>query len=408
MIRSGLLFFALQGCVTVVEDDPTFTDTDFGFLDTDEEGPGFVVVPAEDDTWPWKLPANFPRPVVPAANPMTAEKVALGRWLFYDVRLSFNEAKSCASCHDQARGFADPHRLSVGATGEATKRNAPGLQNVAFYATMNWANPSLLLLEDQHRGPLFGTDPIELGATGHEAAILASLRAEPRYPALFAAAFPDDADPFTFDRVVDALAAFMRSLVSADAPVDRLVYGEQEDALTAQQKQGMDLFFSERLECHHCHGGFHFSRSVVWRGASRPSVAFDQVGLYNLDGIGLYPERDRGLADVTGEPSDNGRFRPPSLRNVVETAPYMHDGSINTLDEVLGHYAGGGREISEGELAGDGRLNPYKSSFVHGFDLSASERAAVIAFLGALSDRSFLSDPTHADPFADASPGSDP
>lgn len=397
-----LALLAVAACTRVVHDDPTFTDTDFSVKDTgDGTGPGFVTDDGGEDLYDWGLPDGFPRPVIPLANPMSVDKVALGRWLFYDGRLSVDGSVSCASCHEQAHGFADPRTLSVGATGDFTRHNAPGLQNVAYMSTFTWTDPSVLTLAAQHRGPLFGTAPVEMGATGHEPEILQRLRDDARYPDLFAAAWPDATDdPITFDHAIDAIASFVRSMVSAQAPVDRFVYGQDDTAMSDDALAGLDLFFSERLDCHHCHGSFNFTRAVYWRGAGTREQAFDNIGLYDVDGAGAYPGDDQGLADSTGLATDKGRFRPPSLRNVALTAPYMHDGSYTTLAEVLQHYQDGGRLVQGGDDAGDGRANPNKSSFVHGFTLTATETRQLLALLDALTDEAFLVDARWSDPFA--------
>jgi cytochrome c peroxidase len=165
--------------------------------------------------------------------------------------------------------------------------------------------------------------------------------------------------------------------------------------------RGEALFFSERLECHHCHNGLHFSDTVLHERNRIGERAFHNTGLYNIDGRGAYPANNTGIAEITGRPEDMGRFRAPSLRNVAVTAPYMHDGSIATLSEVIDHYAAGGRTIASGPNAGVGRDNPLKSSFLPGFEMSAQERADLIAFLQSLTDEQFLRDPRYADPWTE-------
>lgn len=163
--------------------------------------------------------------------------------------------------------------------------------------------------------------------------------------------------------------------------------------------RGQDLFNSEKMECFHCHNGFNFSDSTLHDGSVFVSRPFFNTGLYNLDSQGSYPIEDNGLFSVTQNPSDKGKFRPPTLRNVAFTAPYMHDGSIASLAEVLDFYANGGRNITSGEHQGDGRINPNKSEFVKGFTLSAQEKQDMLAFLNALSDPVFISNPRYANPF---------
>jgi cytochrome c peroxidase len=163
----------------------------------------------------------------------------------------------------------------------------------------------------------------------------------------------------------------------------------------------MELFFSERLECFHCHGGFNFTDSTTHANANVDRFGYHNTGLFNVDGNGAYPSDNTGLFDMTGERRDMGRFKAPSLRNVAVTAPYMHDGSVATLEEAIDNYARGGRLLSDGPNAGDGRLSPFKSEFVSGFELSAEERADLIAFLKSLTDDTLLADERFADPFLD-------
>lgn len=351
-----------------------------------------------DQGYSWDLPSHFPLPRLPEGASMSEAKVELGRHLFYDTRLSGNQTQSCASCHRQELAFTDGLAVSVGSTGEPHPRSAMSLTNVAYAASLTWANPVLRRLEDQALVPMFGEFPVELGLAGLEVELLERLRAEPRYQDLFPMAFPDQADPFTLDAIVSAIAAFERTLISGDSPADRYELGDRS-ALGELEVLGRELFFSERLECFHCHGGFNFSDSVDHSGNVFDQAAFHNNGLYNIDGEGGYPEPNRGLYELTGEPADMGRFRAPSLRNIAVTAPYMHDGSIATLEGVLDHYAAGGRTITEGPYAGDGSLNPNKSLFVSGFELTAEEREAVLAYLRALTDEEFLTNPAFSSPW---------
>ncbi len=361
---------------------------------------GYAAAPAAaEETYAWNLPAGFPLPYVPPDNPMTAEKVELGRFLFYDRRLSANGTMACASCHQQALAFSDGKTTPHGSTGEPLPRNSQGLANVAYYSTLTWANPVLTDLERQILIPMFSEFPVELGITGHEAEVLARFRADPRYQTLFAAAFPGEADPYTWGNIVKALASFSRSLISADSPYDRYLAGNL-DALSGAALRGMDLFLSEELECHHCHGGFNFTGSIRQRNTVFVEAPFHNTGLYNLDGRGAYPPNNTGVEAVSNRPEDMGRFRAPSLRNVALTAPYMHDGSMATLEEVVRFYEAGGRYIADGPYAGDGRRSPLKSGLVSGFTLTDQERADLIAFLEALTDTTFITDPRFSDPFA--------
>jgi cytochrome c peroxidase len=348
--------------------------------------------------WRWDLPPGFPEPRVPADNPMSRAKVDLGRHLFYDKRLSNNQTQSCASCHKQQRAFTDGRVHAVGSTAQEHRRNSMTLTNVAYASRLTWAHPLLDRIEDQVLLPMFGDAPIELGLPDSET-LMARLRADPDYVARFTAAFPQDRDPITIANVTRALACFVRTLLSGNSAYDRYTRGDQQ-ALSDAATRGMELFFSERLECFHCHGNFNFADAVDHAKLPEPERAFHNTGLYNVDGKGSYPASDQGLYDITHQRDDMGRFKAPTLRNVAVTAPYMHDGSIATLEEVLDHYAAGGRTIESGPNAGDGHTSPLKEKFVAGFILSPAERADVIAFLQSLTDEAFLSDPRFADPFA--------
>ena len=366
--------------------------------------PMFLVGCGSDDGYVWEdLPAGFPEPRVPADNPMSEAKVELGRHLFYDTALSGNQTQSCASCHEQAAAFTDRIPRSIGSTGEMTPRSSMTLANVAYAPTLTWANPNLRTLHEQALVPMFGETPIELGLAGREDELLQRLRAQEPYPELFAAAYPADADPFSVGNVTRALGSFQRTLISGDAPYDRYLQGDQA-AISESAKRGADLFFGEELECFHCHGGFVFSAAVDHANNVFDQANFQNNGLYNIDGRGAYPPENTGLYEHTGDYADMGRFKPPTLRNIAVTAPYMHDGSIATLDEVLDHYARGGRLITEGEYAGDGALNPNKSLFVNGFELTPERRADLLAFLESLTDEGFLTNPAFADPWVEAAP----
>lgn len=348
--------------------------------------------------WSWALPPHFPEPAVPPDNPMSAAKVALGRHLFYDRRLSGNGTLACAGCHLQARAFTDGRARSPGATGEATQRNTPGLANAAWNATFNWASPGLTAAEQQIVIPLFAEHPVEMGVTdANRREILDRLDREPVYPPLFRAAFPDEGQPLTMANVIKALAAFVRAIVSADSRFDRHVQGRA--AFTAAEQRGMDLFFGEKAECHHCHGSFNFNDQVVRRNSRLLEIVFHNNGLYDVDGRGAYPARDRGLYDQTGRPDDMGSFRAPSLRNVALTAPYMHDGSVATLEAVIDQYARGGRLIEAGPDRGDGRLNPYRSSLIGSIALDDQDKRDLLAFLATLTDETLPTDPGLADPW---------
>jgi cytochrome c peroxidase len=346
------------------------------------------------------LPDHLEVPAIPEYNPLTRAKIDLGRRIFYDPRLSGNETQACADCHDQALAFSDGERTPTGSTGDVLFRNAPGLANVAYYTSLTWAHDGLLELEDQILVPILNDHPTELGVTdANQAEVLARFADDPIYAAAFADAFPEGGPDVTLDEIAYALASFCRTLISGDSAFDRFLGGDDE-ALTDEQKLGMALFNGEKFECFHCHGGTNATTSYRdWRTtAGTVQYPFFNTGLYNVDGTGSYPAYDQGLYDLTFDPDDRGLFRPQSLRNVALTAPFAHDGSVETLRDVIENYAAGGRVIEEGDYAGDGRTSPLKSGLVRGFDATDAEIDAVVAFLESLTDESFLTNPAFGPP----------
>jgi cytochrome c peroxidase len=317
----------------------------------------------------WVRPAV--RPVIrvtPADNPITPTKVALGRRLFYDADLSIDGTMSCGTCHEQRRGFADGNATHGGVHGEPGRRNVPGLANVGAFKVLTWANPSLTRLEAQASVPLAGEHPIEMGMAGQDKALAARLGADPCYGRMFAAAFAGDAT-ITVPRIVQAIATFERTLVSSNAPFDRFRRGEA-DAIPDSAKRGAGLFFGARFQCASCHAGPNFTDG-----------RYHDIGLSSAAGS----DPDRGLIENTGLAADDGRFRTPGLRNVALTAPYLHDGREQQLaGAVLDHYTPGAAIKPEPAL----RRSPP----------SAVELANLVAFLGALTDQRFVTNPELALP----------
>ena len=325
---------------------------------------------------------------------MTESKLSLGRYLFYDKRLSVNGTASCATCHRQELAFTDGRPVSEGATGQLHSRSAMSLVNVAYNAVLTWSNPSLRTLEEQALTPMFGDHPVELGLTRD--AMLRILRSDARYQALFARAFSDGA---TVDNAMRAIACFERSIVSARSPYDRYHYDRDDAAVSPAAKRGEILFFSRQLSCFRCHGGFIFSDAAFSERNPDREVEFHNTGLYNLSGLLSYPAPNLGIYQYTKNAGDVGKFKAPTLRNIAVTAPYMHDGSVPTLEGVIDHYAAGGRTISSGPLAGVGHQNPNRDPLIAGFAITPAERADLIEFLKTLTDDEVLHDPQFADPW---------
>jgi len=324
--------------------------------------------------------AEFPRPVVPPSNPMTAAKVELGRYLFYDKRLSFNGQQSCASCHKQELAFTDGLGHAKGTTGELHPRSSMSLVNIAYAPELTWANPTLQSLEEQALTPMLGERPIELGLKGHEQDLLNAVKTDPVYQRLFAQASFE----VTLENVTRAIAAFERSIISMRSPYDRYRWNGEQDAISESAKRGEIIFSSsERGGCFQCHGGWNFS-SIRYEGM-KDSV---REGSFFNTGATAYPAPNRGIYEYTQKPEDLGKFRAPTLRNIAVTAPYMHDGSLATLEDVIDHYAAGGKTS-----------HANKSRIVKPFTLSVSEKRDLIEFLRSLTDEELLHDPRWSDPW---------
>jgi len=286
---------------------------------------------------------------------MSDSKVALGRRLFFDPRLSVTGRYSCASCHDPALSFSDGRPVAVGALGDALPRNAMALVNVAYNISFGWIKPNLRSLEAQMREPLLNAHPVELGLAGREESVTAQLATDPAYAAAFAAAFPEDpTTPVTFDHLVNAVAAFERTLISGDSPFDRYVFQGDHAALSESAKRGMALFFSPKAGCSACHSGFNFTGT--WR-----------------DSHGETGKPAFAINGVTAQP-----MRVPTLRNIALSGPYMHDGRFFTLEAVVNHYF----SLGPRAIRYDRRL-PRTT-------LDMQQKADLVAFLRSLTDEDFV------------------
>jgi cytochrome c peroxidase len=303
-------------------------------------------------TFEWQLPRGFPQPFVPAANPMSAAKVALGRRLFFETKLSVTGQYSCASCHDPAHSYSDGRAHARGATGALLPHSSMPLINVAYNLSYGWQQPHITTLEAQMRQPLFNRHPVEIGLAGRETVACAALAADATYQQQFAAVF---GGAISIAHIIDAIAAFERTLIDGHSAFDAYVFAGRHDALSPAAKRGMALFFSRRIGCAGCHSGFNFSGN--WRDHAGPT---GKAGFAD-DGLGVGP------------------VRIPTLRNIASTAPYMHDGRFATLDAVLDHYEHIGRLPSS---AHGGRRDPRLKTFT----LKQEERTQLLAFLDSLSE----------------------
>lgn len=334
----------------------------------------------------------------PQDNPITDAGAALGRVLFYDRQLSRNNTIACASCHHQQWGFSDPRRFSVGFMGRRTGRNAMGLDNLRF-TMLRGSNPGFFwderaaTLEDQVLMPI--QDEVEMGMK--LGGLEVKLGGLPYYPALFEAAF--GAREVTRERIAKAVAQFMRAMTSFDSRFDRAAaaagddYAQPFSDFTAEENLGKSLFINGvggvgELGCAHCH----------------IPPTFGMPKSFN-NGLDLnYKDQGLGARDVSSNdpftPTNDGKFKAPSLRNIALTAPYMHDGRLATLEDVVEHYSSGvhphvnvGLAFDEQEDENAGNANTF------GFRLTAAQKSALAAFLKTLTDEALISDPRFSDPF---------
>jgi cytochrome c peroxidase len=319
------------------------------------------------DAWPAAgLEAPFPK-----NNPPTPIKVELGRRLFYDGDLSWDGTMSCATCHEQKRGFADPSKTRPGFDGQPGERNIQTLANVGWFNSLTWGGPQVDTLEHQALIPIEGLVPVEMGFAGRpEGALPQRLKDQACYPQLFRAAFPERNGEVSMDTIVMALSAFQRSLVSLDAPYDRYRRGEAS-AISDQAKRGEALFRDK--QCASCHAGIHFTDAAL---PGRKAV--DAFHLLAMPASG----KDMGLQRITQKREDAGKFRTPSLRNVALSAPYMHDGEVATLADAIRHH-----------YAMPGQTDPRLTVLVND-----TEIADLVAFLGTLTDETFIRNPAFALP----------
>lgn len=325
------------------------------------------------------IPNWLPKMVIPSDNVPSIAGVALGKHLFYDPIFSKDSTLSCASCHLQELGFADPRRFSLGVNQTPGSRNAMSLVNVGFYTNGLFWDGRSKTLEAQALLPI--EDHLEMNETWDN--VIKKLRRHPQYQKMFREAFgityPSE---ITKELSVKAIAQFERSLISGFSRFDRIVFQNDLDAgfLTDEEERGRELFFfelSQQLDhpgCSHCHGGPLFTDNS-FRNNGIDSVA------------SLLDFKDAGLGGISKKLGDNGRFRVPTLRNIELTAPYMHDGRFQTLEEVLDHYSSGGHFADN--------LDANIRKFV----LSERDKRDLIAFLKMLTDTAFVNNPAYKNPF---------
>lgn len=319
--------------------------------------------------------------------------IELGRYLFFDRRLSVNNTRSCATCHNPQFAFTDGYKRSLGVFADIHQRNTQPLFNLAYLKYFTAADSTLHSPFQQMDNPLFNNHPAEMGVKGNEEKILQRIREDEKYRQLFTEVKTE----ISWLHIKKFISLFIYSLRSDNSRYDKFERGDST-ALTISQKKGRQLFFSAALKCASCHGGYNFSTPSI-TNQQGDTVFYFNTGQYNIDDKGDYPSYDEGLYQVTKNKADMGKFRVPSLRNLLFTGPYFHDGSAASLTEVVDSYANGGRKIEQGIYKGDGSKSPYKDSLIKGFFISESDKYNLISFLQSLSDSSFIINQAYQNPF---------
>lgn len=315
----------------------------------------------------FEIPPRFPIPKLPEDNPLTEEGISLGRMLFYDPILSADSTQACGSCHVQEFAFTDNgKRFSVGIDSIQGDRNAMAVINVAWIENLFWDGRAKGV-EGQAFGPV--VNPVEMHETWEN--VVEKLKKHSIYPDLFTKTFRQtEGEIVEIDSVlvVKAIAQFERTLISSNSKYDKFLRGEL--SLSDSEKRGNNLFFTEKADCFHCHGNALGTDNIFHNNGSDPA------------GI------DPGLFKVTEDFNDYGMFRTPTLRNIQLTAPYMHNGSFNTLEEVVNHYNSGG-----------GIFQSNKDPLIRPLGMTAQEREDLVAFLKTLTDSTFITNPDFGSPF---------
>jgi cytochrome c peroxidase len=315
-----------------------------------------------------QFPKNFGQPIIPIDNLMTDEGIALGKALFYDPILSKDSSISCATCHRQSASFSDPKKFSLGVNNTAGVRNAMAITNLAFIKNDLFWDGNTPTLESQALLPI--EDPVEMHHTWPD--VVTKLKKHTTYPSLFRKAFGiRNKNEITKDLAVKAISQFERTMISSNSKFDRVLRGEE--LFTDLELYGYEMFIDENpdikdAECGHCH-----------------SLPLGTADRFFNNGLDLAPTlmefKDKGRGSVTGNLLDNGKFKAPTLRNIALSAPYMHDGRFQTLDEVLDHYSSGGK------------MAPNKDPLIYSTNFTSLERRALKAFINTLTDSTFITNP---------------
>jgi cytochrome c peroxidase len=340
--------------------------------------------------WAGEVPLGLPPVPIPSDNPQSPEKIALGKRLFEDKRFSGDGTISCAHCHDASKAFADGLATAEGIRKQRGTRNAPTVIDAAYYDSQFWdgRRPSL---EEQAKDPFL--NPVEQGLTSHEQ-ILEMIRKDASYPGQFRGVFGIEPKDITIDHVVKAIASFERTVISGDSAFDRYLYGGDKTAMSASAIRGLEIF-RVKGRCQDCHSlgqtnaiftdnkfhnvgvGFKLIEPRMRQIASLFRKAKQEGKSMDKSILGDREVSELGRFVVTLELSDIGRFKTPDLRNVAVTAPYMHDGSLKTLEEVVELYDKGGES------------NPLLDSGIRPLNLSDQEKADLVAFMRSLTSPQF-------------------
>ena len=344
----------------------------------------------EGSLWAQEAPKGLPPVPVPQDNPQSPEKISLGKSLFEDKRFSADGTVSCSKCHDPDKAFTDGLPTAEGIKKLKGTRNSPTVINAAYYETLFWdgRRPSL---EEQAKDPFI--NPVEHGLTSHDQ-VIETIRQDSSYPAQFKSVFGVEPKDITIDHVVKAIASFERTVVSGDSPFDRYLYGGDKTALSEAAVRGLEIYRTKG-RCQDCHAigqtnaiftdnkfhnvgvGFKKIQPKVmqiansFRKAKQEGKDIDHAILTDKEISEL------GRFVVTLRPSDIGAFKTPTIRNVAVTAPYMHDGSVKTLEEVIELYNKGGE------------ANPFLDSGIRPLNLTDQEKADLLAFLNSLTSPQF-------------------
>ncbi len=317
-------------------------------------------------------------PIIPEDNPLTVDGIELGRHLFYDPILSSDSTQACASCHLQEKAFTDGLAVSKGVLGMTGRRSAMSIVNMAYNNDGFFWDGRAESLEDQALLPV--EDHLELNESWEN--VEEKLRRHAEYPQMFRKAFGiEKKSEISKELAVKAIAQFERTLLSFNSKYDQVVWKNDEE-FTEEEELGKSLFFFEDSPllnhpgCSHCHnnGDRFFTNNKYFNN-----------GIEDVADIADFPDLGRG--EVTNSVYDNGKFRAPTLRNIELTAPYMHDGRFQTLDQVLEHYMSGGHGVEN------------EDTNIKQFTLTDEEKAAMIAFLKTLTDESFVTNPAFSNPF---------